>query len=278
MRWTGIIVAAAALVACGGKGGNDSTVTGSGAPGTGGTGTGTGTGGTTSAGWTLSATVIDFGTQQPAAEGLCVEALDPSPALTGGDPALVASATVGAAGAVEIAGITVRPSLGMLISVKDCGAENTTVFTSANGLAYAKFRDLGEGAVLSGETLYAIDLPYLATLQADAEAVGYTGDLLTDGMMFPMVADNTGAPVAGATVTCDACAPTLYIDGNGGDGLFAEAGVPNAATTVEGHGAGVIPAGPVAQYITEDGGAHTWEVMLFGSSPGSALVAPIWAN
>lgn len=276
----GCLVLAVALVACGKGGSSDDSGTGSGTGGgtPGGTGGGTAGGTVSTTGWSLTGTAIDFAAQAPATEGLCIELLDPSPALTGGEPELLVSSTIGAGGAINLTGIKTTSVLGLLASVKDCGTENQTVFTSATGVPYESIRYLGEGDTLSGVTALVLSMEFLAGMQGSLELLGYTGDLATDGLVFGILADNAGTPLSGGTVTCGTCGPTYYLDGEPLDGLFGVGPVANGSTSAAAGGVWVVPAGPVGQYAAEDGGAHTFPVQLNGSTPGSAVVTAIYAD
>lgn len=227
---------------------------------------------TSAAGFSIEATAIDASTQAPATEGLCVDLLDPSPALLGEDPELLMSTTVGANGAILFEGVETESTLGLLVSVKDCDTLNSVTFTSATGIPYPAIENLGDGDVLANQTAFVIPMTMLDGMQASAAAVGYTGDLETEGMLFGFTFDSTGTPVAGATVTCGTCGPTYYLDGDSSDGLFSTGTTVNAATDATGGAGFIIPAGPVGQYTAEDGGTHTWETQLNGSNPGAAAI------
>ncbi len=266
------------LLACGGSKDDSGTGSGTAAGTAGGTVGGTAGGTVSSTGWSMTGTAVDFATQAPAAEGLCIDVLDPSPALTGGAPALLVSSTVGANGAISIDGIVTSSVLGLLLSIKDCGTENTTVFTSATGVPYEDIRYLTEGDTLAGVTALSIDMAFLGGMQTSAEVVGYTGDMETEGIVFGLLRDAAGVPIDGGTVTCGSCGPTYYLDGDAADGLFSTGAAANAGTVQAAGGVWVIPAGPVGQYAAEDGGIHTFPEQLNGSTPGSALVTAIYAN
>jgi hypothetical protein len=229
-------------------------------------------------GFDIEATALDVATQAPAAEGLCVDLLDPSPALTGGLPVLVLDTTVGVGGAVLFEDVVTTSTLGLLMSVKDCGTANTTVFTSATGISFATIDGLGEGDVVTGQIAFSITMDFLAGLQASAAAVGYTGDLATEGMMHGFVLDNVGTPISGATVSCLGCGTTYYMDADPGDGLYSTGYTPNAATDATAGASWTIPAGPIASYEADDGGAHTFEPQLNGSNPGSATITALYAD
>ena len=220
--------------------------------------------------FSIEATAIDVSVSAPATEGLCVDLLDPSPALTGGEPELLLTTTIGANGAILFEDVVTESTLGLLMSVKDCGTPNQITFTSATGIAFESIDGLGDGDVLTGQTAFVIPMAMLAGMQASAEVVGYAGSLEAEGMMFGFTLDTTAAPVSGVTVTCIDCGPTYYMDADATDGLFSSAAGPNTATDAAAGAVWIIPGGPINSYTAEDGGAHAWEAQLNGSNPGSA--------
>jgi len=228
----------------------------------------------------ISGTARNVQPQGPAAEGLCVDLVDPSPVVTGsGPPIVLDTVTVGAGGAFAFADVTTDSIVGLLMSVKDCDAPGTTVYTTATGIQVA---ELATGEDLTDRTAFSIDNAMLAGLAASATAAGYAGDLAADGFMFGFVFDNAGAPVAGATVTCDnGCGPTFYLDADPAEGgLFASGSPPtlNSSTIAAAGAAWLIPAGPVGRYIADDGGTHTFAEQLNGSTPGSATATAFIAQ
>lgn len=280
MRLSAFAFSLALLVSACGKGSSDDSGSTTGTPGgtTGGAAGGVAGGTVSTAGWNLTGTAIDFAAQAPATEGLCIELLDPSPALTGGEPVVLVASTIGANGAIDLTGIKTTSVLGLLASVKDCGGlKNQTVFTSATGVPYEDIRYMSEGETLADVTALVITMPFLAAMQASLEAVGYTGDLATEGFVFGLVADNAGTPLAGATVTCQTCPTAYYLDENSADGLFGAAATANTATSAAAGGVFIVPAGPVGQYTAEDGGAHSFPTQINGSTPGSAMITAIYA-
>lgn len=280
MRLTPVVLSlgCALLVGCSGDKATDSTDPTTGV-GTGGTTNGGTAGGTvSSAGWTLSGTAVDFPSGTPVAEGACFELIDPSPALTGGDPESLGTGTIGAGGSFTLDGVVTSSTLGLLFSVKDCGTQNTTLFTTASAIQYADIRYLSGGDTLSGVVATSFTMAYVNDMQTSAAALGYTGDLETEGFFYGIVLDNGGTPVNGATVTCGDCGPTYYLDNDPLDGLFSTGASANTSTSAAANAGALIPAGPIGQYTVEDGGTHTWEIQLLGSNPASGLVATFTAN
>jgi hypothetical protein len=229
-------------------------------------------------GFDIQATALDVSTNAPATEGLCVDLIDPGPALTGGAPIVMMSSTVGAGGAILFEDVPSQSTVGLLVSVKDCGTLNETTYTSATGIQQTDLDGLGDGDVLDGVVAFVIPMPLLVGLQQSAELVGYTGDLETEGLMFGFTLNGgTVAPIGGATVSCASCGPTYYLDADPTDGLLGSAtSGANTATDAAAGAAWMIPAGPIGLYNADDGGAHTWTEQLNGSNPGSATCTAIF--
>ncbi|MEQ1502041.1 MAG: hypothetical protein ABMB14_07405 [Myxococcota bacterium] len=233
----------------------------------------------TGAGFTISGTAVDVFSQGPAAEGLCIDLVDPSPVLAGGDPAIINSSTVGAGGAFTFTGVVNTSAIGLLQSVKDCDGDPSTVYTSATPIDPAALLGLGDGDTLSGRTAFSISNTFLAALEQSATGIGYAGDLGDDGFMFGFTFDATGAPVSGATVTCSSCGSTWYLDADPTDGGLYGAGASlNTETDAASGAAFLIPQGPIGTYGADDGGTHTWADQLNGSNPGSATVTAFIAQ
>jgi hypothetical protein len=223
-------------------------------------------------GFNITGVAIDIGTNAPAPDGLCIDLLDPTPVLQSLPPDLLLTTTVGASGAFTFEGVVTESTLGLLMSVKDCDTEGTTVFTTATGIVPDSYSGLAAGDTLADQTAFSISNAFLAGLEASATAAQYAGDLSTDGFMFGFVFDAGVQPLAGATVTCGTCGTTYYLDGDAADGLFTTGADLNLSTDAAAGASWVIPAGPVGQYTADDGGAHTFETQLNGSNPGSATV------
>lgn len=223
-------------------------------------------------GFSVSGTTLDLGTGGPAAAGLCVRAVDPSPAITGGSPTLLASSEVCDDGSYVIAGITTAPSIGMFLLIDDCEGDPDTVMLTATGIPPEAIAGFGDGDALHDVEALSVSNEWLAIEQADLERVGWKGDLATQGYMAGIVEDANAAAVAGATVACAGCVPTIYYqDGDGADGIYGVDTVPNTTTSVDGSGVFMIPAAPIFSYTCSDGGAHKWESTLLGSLPAYAV-------
>ncbi|MCB9777652.1 MAG: hypothetical protein H6742_03735 [Alphaproteobacteria bacterium] len=225
--------------------------------------------------YTLSGTAIDGATQTPAAEGLCVAALNPDAAVTGGETVTMASGTVGAAGSFSIEGVDDTPSFGILISVFDCD-DADSVLTTATPVLPPVYAGVETGDTISGLTAFSISAAYADGIDASLAAVGFADGSIWDiGGMMGGVWDNTYSPINGATVT--GASTVFYQDGDAADGLFSTGGGLNTSTVATGGSIFLIPAAPIGGYSATASG-YTFPTNTLGSSAGSIVFAPIIAN
>ncbi|MCB9777653.1 MAG: hypothetical protein H6742_03740 [Alphaproteobacteria bacterium] len=228
------------------------------------------------AGINISGVALDLQTGQPltvddsGGTPLCVAAIDPAPAVTGGDPAYLIVSTLCDDGSFVLAGLEEVPSIGVMVGVYDCDSQGT-VMRTVTGVATEDFDGLGAGDTLEGVTAWSVSADYLATMQTD---LGTTErDLGAEGFLAGFVTDSSGAAVGGASVTCGACGdrPTFYLDGAPDDGLWGAGTSFNTTTSADGGGMFLIPAARITTYTCDDGGTHSWEGNLFGSLPEYAV-------
>lgn len=223
-------------------------------------------------GFSVTGSTLDFGTGGFATAGLCITAVDPTPAITGGTPTVLSSSEVCDDGSYVVAGIQSAPSIGMFLIIDDCDGEPDTVMKTAAGIAPTMIAGMGDGDQLVGVQALSVSLVWAATEQADLERLGWSGDLATTGYMAGIIEDVDGAAVSGATVTCNDCVPQVYYqDGDGTDGIYGVDTTANLATDSSGGGLFMIPAAPIFTYSAGDGGQHTWASTLLGSLPGYAV-------
>jgi len=223
-----------------------------------------------SMGFRIEGTATDLFTNEPVS-GLCVRAIDPSPALTGGDPTDLAASKLCPDGTFTIPGVQEKPSIGLFVVVYNCdesadtGEPAALVMQSATGIATEDYMDEPEGGVVSGVNAHTLTAQNAQTIQSDM--TDYTGVLADDGFLGGFIVDADDQPVDGATVSCDGCEPhgIFYMDDDGSDGLFSNQGTLNTSTNATAGSLAIIPAAPVFTYVCEDGGTHTWEDSLFGS-------------
>jgi len=200
-----------------------------------------------------------------AAEGLCVHASDPTPAMAGGEIEILASSTLGADGAYSVGGIETTSAVGLLMLVADC-ADEGTVMPTATGISADTYDGLGTGDVIADRLIYSIDAASQALMAGGLAAAGYAGDLSVDGAMVGFVLGADGSPVDGATVTGPDGYPTYYFTGAD----FSGTGTVAAANAMF-----VIPAAPIYSYSAEADG-ETFDSLLAGSQPGFAVVVAFY--
>jgi len=196
-----------------------------------------------------------------AAEGLCVHAADPTPAMAGGEIEVLATSTVGATGVYSVPGIETDSAVGLLMLVADC-ADEGTVMPTATGIATDSYAGLGDGDVIADRVIYSIDTASQGAMAAGLAGAGYAGDLAVDGALVGFVFDAAGTPVDGAVVTGPDGFPTYY---------FTGAGFTTDATVAAAKAMFVIPAGPIYSYSAAADG-HDFDSILAGSQPGFAVI------
>jgi len=222
-------------------------------------------------GFYVEGTAVDLMAAAPAAEGLCVYAGDPTPAIAGGEMEILTDeATVGAAGAYSVGKIDTASTVGLLMLVEDCADVTTpTVLPTATGLSSDDYATLGDGDTISDYNIYSIDAASQATIQGGLALAGYaadkglglTGNLDEDGALLGFVYDAKGNPVDAATIN-SATHPVYYFTGKG----FVTTGTIAAAGAMF-----VIPGGPIGNY-TVTHASLTFESLLGGSQPGYAVI------
>jgi hypothetical protein len=227
-------------------------------------------------GYRIEGTTRDLATGSPLTfdeaageQGLCVFAVDPTKALAGQDPDIVASSYVCADGRYVLQGITAKPALGLFVAIDDGGklgcdysGDATVMLTATDG-----------GAILDIEAL-SLSSEHAAALQADLGGYGYVpedGSLEADGFMGGFILDSAEAPVGGATITCSSCDATYYWDQDPADGIFGAGATANTSTDSAAEGMFLIPGAGITNYTTADDGSHTWEPKLYGSVPEYAV-------
>lgn len=223
-----------------------------------------------SAGLVVTGPTRDAQTGGTVAPGLCVYAVDPTPALTGGSPTVLATATVCDDGSYVVGPIADVPTIGMFVEVDDCEGADDTVMLTATGISPKQLDGLGAGDTLMIEALSA-STSWVATEGTDLARLGWSGDLATDGYMAGIVEDAQAAPVGGATVSAGGTDEIYYEDADASDGIYGADTTRNTSTSADAGGMFMIPAAPIFSYSCDDGGAHSWDATLLGSLPGYAV-------
>lgn len=236
----------------------------------------------TSDGYRLEGQLVDLQIDAPLDQPLCITAIDPTPAVTGGEPTTLGSARVCDGGEFIVANLQEAPTIGLFVVVDDCEGEALAdtadpeadlVYKTATGLSGDDIAGLGDGDALTGIDALVISSEYMATIQADAEAAGYTGDPLAEaGFMAGFALDSSESPVSGAEIVAGCCPNVYYADDDPKDGLFTTGGQVNSSTSAEADALWLVPAAPVFTYECVDDGSHTWEPSLYGSLPGYGVL------
>ena len=217
-------------------------------------------------GYALEGTVRDVETGELPAAGLCASAIDPTPAITGGDPEILGTGTVEADGTFSVGGITESPAVGVFVGIDDCEESGEDlVINAATGVPAEEITGKGTGDVVGGIRAVVVTHDLADRWAAD---IGWDGDLGADGFLAGFVLDAQGNPVSGAAIDCQGCADDYYLDADAADGLFGAGATFNAETDAAAGAMFLIPAAPIFTYECADGGAHTWDSTLFGSVPG----------
>lgn len=216
-------------------------------------------------GYTVEGTARDVETGDPPPDGLCASAIDPGPAVTGGDPVILATAPVATDGTFSVPGIVENPQLGIFLGIDDCAdAGADVVMNAATGIGAEEVEGKGTGDVIDG--VEAVFVTHELEGRWGAE-LGWPGELGADGFLAGFVVDADGNAVSGAAIGCLTC-DRYYRDGDPSDGQFGDGTTFNETTDAAGGALFLIPAAGISNYTCDDGGAHTWEPTLFGSVEG----------
>lgn len=229
------------------------------------------------AGINITGTAVDLQTGQPitlddtGGTALCAAAIDPAPAVTGGDPEYLIVSTLCEDGTYILAGMKEVPTIGVMVGIYDC-SDGGTVMRTVTGIATESFDGMGAGDTLEGVTAWSVSADHAATMQKDLGGAS-AFDLREAGFLGGFVTDSAGAPVGGATVTCGSCGdtPTYYLDDSPEDGLWGDGSSFNTTTKAAAGSMFMIPGARITTYTCDDGGAHNWDGELFGSLPEYAV-------
>jgi hypothetical protein len=195
-----------------------------------------------------------------------MEAWDPTPVLSGGEPDVLSTTTITSSGGYALGGITEKPSVGMFVAVGSCGT--TFDLVTATGLPLDMYQGLGSGDVLDGLTAFATPNATADDLAQGLDSAGYAGTLTSEGAVAGWILDSGGSPIGGATVTCSECPRTYYWDGNDWDG---------SSTSTAGDSLFAIPGGLIAVYEVSASG-YDFDSSLSWYLSGVFIVMEFRAN
>jgi hypothetical protein len=224
--------------------------------------------------FSVSGTVVDMNVPPlgtAVTKSCTVAALDPTPALGGGQPSVIATGTIAGDGTYSITGIDSKPKLGILLNVNGC--PNAGDIPTSTGLAVEDYQDLADGGEITNHTIYRIPADLGAAIDEDLAKSGYKGKgLLADGALLSFVLVGT-EPADGATLECTGCDASFYYFDNArpNSGYFATDKTLNASTSAMTGGMAIVPGAPIYTYTADDG-SHTFESRTLGSQPGSVLI------
>lgn len=238
-------------------------------------------------GYRIEGTTRDLATGAPLAfdegageQGMCIFAVDPTKALAGQDPDIVASSYVCADGRYVLQGIEAKPALGLFVAIDDGGklgcaySGASAVMLTATGLGPELYEDLSDGDAIPDIEALSLSSEHAAAIEADLGGYGYVPEdasLEADGFMGGFILDSDEAPVDDATITCSSCDATFYWDADPADGIFGVGATANTSTDSAAEGMFIIPGANITNYTTADDGSHTWEPKLYGSVPEYAV-------
>jgi hypothetical protein len=227
--------------------------------------------------FSISGMVVDMGVPplgDIVTKSCTVSALDPSTAVSGGVPTVIATAPVQSDGSYLVEGIDVKPSLGLVLNVAGC--PNAGDVPTNTGVAVETYQDLPDGGEITGKVIYRIGAELGENIDADLVKSGYKGKgIVPDGALLAFIMLEDKTPVQGATLTCTTCgAEYFYFDPDRpNSGYFMTDKTLNPSTHALTGAMVLVPAAPIYQYTADDGGAHTFETRTLGSQPGSVLIS-----
>ena len=233
---------------------------------------------TPTATFSISGVVMDMGVPplpgDTVTKACTVSALDPSNAVSGGQPTVIATAPVQGDGSYKVEGIDVKPALGITLLVSNC--PNAGDVPTNTGVAVETYQDLEDGAEITGKVIYRIGAELGQNIDEDLAKSGYKGSgVAADGALLAFIMTSDKTPVQGATLTCTTCgAQYFYFDNDRpNSGYFMTDKKPNASTAALTGAMVLVPAAPIYQYTADDGGKHEFETRTLGSQPGSVLIS-----
>ncbi|MCK6526549.1 hypothetical protein L6R50_03010 [Myxococcota bacterium] len=230
---------------------------------------------------TFTGSVLDFGSFATPADvtTLTVAVADPSPAIAGGVPEVLAVGTPDASGAFSISGVDAGgATLGVLLIVDD--AADAYVAT-ATGVPVSCYQGLPDGGTCADRTAFAITAVAHGSLVAGLNTAGWVGTSIVDvGSFVGFVQAADGSPLGGATVSGTGSPTVYYADADlssSPNDAFVTGVDPNVATDAAGGGLFVIPEAGIGSYSV-DHPDHSFTSITAGSQPGTILIVAFTAS
>jgi len=200
----------------------------------------------------------------------CITAIDPTPALAGSPPKILASSAICDDGSFVIAGIEENPAIGTFVVVDDCEGDPDDLMTSATGISGAFIEDLGDGDVLADVGARVVTNEYRTTILDQLKSAGYDGvEDETFQFLGGRLISDAGAPLDQHTINCGACSyPPSYADADPSDGLYTTGGAANTATSADADGFFMVPMAAIGTYTCTDASGTDLTTSTYGSLPG----------
>ena len=213
--------------------------------------------------YTLQGSAITFGPDRdPAPEGMCVTIFDPTDAISGGEPEMLASTTLASDASFQAE----LPADGapLLIVIDD----EPIVFPTGTPV-----QPEAVAGVMAGDTLpvtaVSLSVGTYDLLSAGLSAAGDTTDISTDGVLIAVIMDGADQSlIPTGTLSCGGCT-VYYNDADPTDGLFSTGGVLNTHG-----GVAVVPGAPIDTYTAVADG-YSFPSGTGGAIPRGALVAAL---
>ena len=200
----------------------------------------------------------------------CITAIDPTPALAGSPPEILASSAICEDGSFVIAGIQENPAIGTFVVVDDCDGEPDDLMTSATGISGAFVEGLGPGDALTDIVARVVTNTYRTTILDELKGAGYDGvEDETFQFLGGRLISDAGAPLDDHTINCGACSyPPAYADTDPSDGLYTTGGAANTSTDADADGFFMVPMAAIGTYTCTDGSGTDLTTSTYGSLPG----------
>lgn len=218
--------------------------------------------------YNIEGQAILFGeARDPAPEGTCIDLLDPTNGVTGGEPEVLGQTTSDAGGMFSFTDVPRTPYPPLLMAT-DCTNELPLSFPTGTVVAPGAVAEVADGGTVSGAIAEVLGVETFDEMKAALEASGSTVDLAADGMMFGFFwEEGTETAIAGASLPCAGCT-VYYADDDSGDGPYSTGGSLNTASSDIGFF--VAPGAPIGEY-TPTAPGYGFQAVPAGAIPSGAL-------
>jgi len=181
-------------------------------------------------------------------------------------------------GAFVIEGVVTESTLGIVVVIQDCEDADSTMYTSATGVASESYAGGTDVTDVSAFMLTNTQLDTIDNSLTDADYVDYDGEpssFTANGGLIKYIRDLDSETVAGATVDCAAGYCPAFYQSASGDFSFLNADGGLQTETSE-SGLVVFPGAPITTYtVTHD--TLEFDSRTLGSLSGIALFVTLTA-